>query len=757
MTSAELQILIRARDEASRVIEGIVGRGGALHKLNDRLLDMAKVAAISAVGMGTAVAAVGAAALKFAGDFDEAFDAIRIGTGATGAQLESLQQSFNNVARNVPNSFRDVGLAIAELNTRLGLTGPPLEKLADQFLNLSRITGINVTEAIRLGTRVFGDWGVAADQQSAVLDKLFRATQVTGIGFDRLSQLIVQFGAPLRQMGFSINKAIALLGKWEKEGVNVELVLGSLRIAMGEFARQGIPMRQGLEQTIARIRELGPSAKATRLAMEVFGARAGPDMAAAILEGRFAIEDYLKVIESGKDTINGVAEETMDWGERLAILKNRVLIALQPVLVQLFDAVTNLVMALAPLVEAVAPRLAQLFERNVSPALDAASARLGEIAKKIDGELIPAAIAWWQDHGPKVTGTLETMGQGAKAVLDALEQFGGWLTENKAALIGAISAIGAAFVWVNPLTLAFIGAGGLLFALGLFRTSLEALPAPLLAVRREIDGLAIRLLETTSDFLQFVDVVTSAGLDLIPGFQTPIDSVQGKLAELRERARADLAAVIQQEEALMLGTKNQMAAVKVDLEAASLAYQQLSQEARAAIEAIPGGKTTVLNVFKSAPYDPTIQDALNRLFSIPGVRDTWLQTQLAPNFEYYVNQAIGILQRIPDTRVARIVIESVLTDPYIAQALAIGRQHGGPVWPGRPFLVGERGPELFFPSTRGYIAPLERMRAAVASAPVVNVNLTIEGDVVGELGFEQRITQIVRDAIRSGAFRGVLP
>ena len=33
-----------------------------------------------------------------------------------------------------------------------------------------------------------------------------------------------------------------------------------------------------------------------------------------------------------------------------------------------------------------------------------------------------------------------------------------------------------------------------------------------------------------------------------------------------------------------------------------------------------------------------------------------------------------------------------------------GRQHGGPVSAGRPYMVGERGPELFVPSQSGSVA-----------------------------------------------------
>jgi phage-related minor tail protein len=37
---------------------------------------------------------------------------------------------------------------------------------------------------------------------------------------------------------------------------------------------------------------------------------------------------------------------------------------------------------------------------------------------------------------------------------------------------------------------------------------------------------------------------------------------------------------------------------------------------------------------------------------------------------------------------------------------APGRATGGPVSPGRPFLVGERGPELFVPTSSGSVATL---------------------------------------------------
>lgn len=315
--------------------------------------------ALAGAGIGLAIAG-GFAALQLGETFDAAFDTIRLGTGKTGEALKGLQADFKGVLKDVPTDAATASTAIADLNTRLGLTGDVLQERAKQFINLSRITGTDLKGNIADMTRVFGDWSVASDQQSGTLDMIFRASQTSGIGINALSQKVVQFGAPLRQMGFGLDESIALMSKWEKEGVNSELVLGSFRIAMGNFARDNIPMRQGLDETIARITAMGPGAASTSLAMEVFGARAGPDMAAAILEGRFAIDDYLTAIGDGSDTINGAAADTDDWREKLTVFKNQALVGLEPVLSGIFNGV-------GAIADVFATRLVPWMQEHVVP------------------------------------------------------------------------------------------------------------------------------------------------------------------------------------------------------------------------------------------------------------------------------------------------------------------------------------------------------------------------------------------------------
>lgn len=320
------------------------------------------------VGLAAGVVGVGALGLSVGKSFDDAFDTIRTGTGKTGAALEGLKGSFRAVAADVPDDFGRVSTAISELSTRTGQTGPALEGLATQVLTLSRLTGEDLSATIEGSTRLFGDWGVAVEDQAGSLDFLYKVSQATGVGVNALSEDLVKFGAPLRQLGFGMEESAALLGKFEKEGVNAGLVMGSLRIALGKMARDGEPAQETLARVTDQIKNAGSTSEANALALELFGARAGPDMAAAIREGRFAVDDLVAGIEGSGETILGAAAETDDFAEKFAKLKNRVTLALEPLGELTFEVLNKLADFLLPVVDSLGKKLPGAF-RAVSKAV----------------------------------------------------------------------------------------------------------------------------------------------------------------------------------------------------------------------------------------------------------------------------------------------------------------------------------------------------------------------------------------------------
>lgn len=311
------------------------GMNGVLGKMNPMKMAFASLGVAGAA----AIAGIGLALLKIGPEFDDAFDNMRIGTGKTGAALEGLQDDFKAVFATTPVGMQEVSVAITEVNRRLSITGPELQKVTREFLELSRVTKTDVAENIRLGTRLFGDWSISTANQGKTLDLLFRATQQSGIGLTDLMTTVVQFGAPLRNMGFGFAESVAMLSKWEKEGVNTSTVLTGMKYALKMFAKAGKEPQAALEGTIKKIREMNDAQAAMALGMKTFGLRAGPDMVAAIREGRFEYDRFLKTLKEGKDTVEKATEATDDWRESLKLLKNRGFLAAEPAASAFFDAV----------------------------------------------------------------------------------------------------------------------------------------------------------------------------------------------------------------------------------------------------------------------------------------------------------------------------------------------------------------------------------------------------------------------------------
>lgn len=319
---------------------------------SSRWKGMGKAAGI-ALGAGLAAGGAVKGLYEIGEAFDDAYDKIRVATGKSGKDLGKLKRSFKDVVSDVPTDFDSASTAISGLSQRLGLTGKPLERLSKQMLELSRITDTDLGENVQSVTRLFGDWSIKTRDQTKTLDKLFRLSQASGIQVATLAELMTQFGSPLRQLGIDFDTAAAMFSRFEREGVNIQTLMPGLRFALktlsgatpevtAELKKLGIATgdpAKGLQQVFEKIEDAGSAAKANQLAFQVFGVRAGPDMAAAIREGRFELDDLIRAMDDGSDTIRKAGRETMDFGEQLTLLKNNVFVALEPAARRVFGVI----------------------------------------------------------------------------------------------------------------------------------------------------------------------------------------------------------------------------------------------------------------------------------------------------------------------------------------------------------------------------------------------------------------------------------
>lgn len=275
--------------------------------------------------------AVGGYAAKAAYDLDDAFDKIRAGTGATGKALEGLKDDFRVVARDVPHDFDTVATVIADVNTRLGYAGKGLQDFSKAVIDASRLTGSNFSSTLNASARAMQSWNVAVDDSVGFMDKLFITSQSTGITLDRLAERVARDGATFRQLGFEVEQAMALLGNFEKQGVEVEKTSMALRMAVSNLSRAGVKdLGAGFREAVEAIKNAGSAAEANAIAIKVFGSRAGPEMAAAIREGRFAIEGLVKDLDNASGAIQQTVKDTDGFAENIVRMKNKIDLVFEP-------------------------------------------------------------------------------------------------------------------------------------------------------------------------------------------------------------------------------------------------------------------------------------------------------------------------------------------------------------------------------------------------------------------------------------------
>lgn len=456
-TVGELDVALGLRDQLTPAMGAVnANAGGLIGRFKSlKVLGVAAFAGI-AVGAGLLFAKM----VGLGDQFKDAYNTIRVGTGATGDALNGLEADFRAAFADVPADMATVATATADLNTRLGLTGKPLQEMTKQFVEFARVAEVDVGEAVRFGTRLFGDWSIATENQAGAMDLVFRASQNSGIGVSELMETVVQFGAPLRNMGFGFEDSIAMMSKWEKEGVNTSTVLTGMKFALKTFARAGEDPQKALAKLIPKMRDMKDEQAAMTLGMETFGLRAGPDMVAAIREGRFEYADFADQLKNGSETILGAAKDTRTWRESLTILKNKALVGLEPLATAATNAMGWLAGGLLSLTEnkavldffgdigaAIASVVAFVRKHwpTIEPYISAVFVKLGELARQAWAVIAPAmadiqttvrsVVGFIRRNWPTIRTVFVTVGRALLAVVRVV-----WPII-KGVVIGAVNVI----------------------------------------------------------------------------------------------------------------------------------------------------------------------------------------------------------------------------------------------------------------------------------------------------------------------------
>ena len=376
-------------------------------------------------------------------EFDSGRDAVVKATGATGEAADELAKSMTNVSRKVKGDFATIGSAVGEVNTRFGYTGEELENTTEQFMKFAEITGMDATKAVQTVSKAMNNAGIDSSKYSEVLDEIAIAAQASGISAEKLTENLTKYGSQTRAAGLNTKESIALFAQFEKSGVNAEMALGGLKTAVKTWSDEGKNSRIEFQRTIQDIKDSPNVLEATQKAIDVFGSKAGTELADAIHSGRFEYSEFLDIVKGSEGTVSATYDETQSGFDKAAL-------AVQNMKTTAAELADGLLQKYAPQIEAAIQKVTDLIDEyapKVEDGIDWMTEHLPEIEAGIVG--IGVAFATWKVAGLITAITTALAGMSAAEVVAAAKT---WLL-NTALLanpiglvVAAIAALVAAFV-----------------------------------------------------------------------------------------------------------------------------------------------------------------------------------------------------------------------------------------------------------------------------------------------------------------------
>ena len=331
------------------------GAGGAAEQagtvagasLGDGLLSKAK-AVLAPAAVGAAIVGVGTGLYKIGEVFDDVTDTIRTGTGATGDALDGLVAVAKNVGSEVPAQWDEIGSTVADVNTRMGLSGDTLQTVSEQYLEAGRILGETVD--VNKTSAAFSAFKVQGDDVVGAMDTLFQVSQATGVGMNDLATSVSQNAPAMQNLGFSFEETAALAGSLDKAGLNSTQTMTAMSRGLVTLAKDGEEPQEAFRRVTDEIDGMiasGDTAGAIDLASGIFGTRAANQFVGAVQNGTLELDNLVGAVGASGDTILGVGDDTADFAETWQVVKNNAQLALEPlgstVFSMLGDTLANLI------------------------------------------------------------------------------------------------------------------------------------------------------------------------------------------------------------------------------------------------------------------------------------------------------------------------------------------------------------------------------------------------------------------------------
>lgn len=230
------------------------------------------------------------------------------GTGAQGEALKELNDTYREVMATAKSSSEAVAGSIANLNTRLELTGEQLQINAERFEKFARATNTDAAQAVNLVADMLYTFNRNAADIPEILDALTVASQKSGASVTELGQAVSGSAFYAQEYGMTLEDTIALMAAFEKAGIDSNTVSRGMKKAYDDVTSSGLTFRQTLEG-------LKNGTLSSADAVDLFGAK-GANLASVLQNGTVDVEAMTEAIGQAGGKMEQTAAAAETFGEK---------------------------------------------------------------------------------------------------------------------------------------------------------------------------------------------------------------------------------------------------------------------------------------------------------------------------------------------------------------------------------------------------------------------------------------------------------
>lgn len=275
--------------------------------------------AAGAAAAGAAIGAMVKTGIDNARDLDKQMSLFAAHTGASADEIDKVRQTVKELYKVNEDSYEDIAATAEALHNAMGMNADEIAKYAQNYMDYAKVTGQANADAVGAIDDLGDAWNLSADEQVSVMDKILVMQQKYGAGVTDTQNALTRMAPAAKAAGYSMDEAASYLAMFAAAGVDANTASTAFSKAL-----QTVKNPTELKKLIKDIEDCKDPFERAKLASELFGAKAGPQMAQALGEGGVSLEDFIAEMENAAGAVSSASSAYDDnFDTRMALLGKR--------------------------------------------------------------------------------------------------------------------------------------------------------------------------------------------------------------------------------------------------------------------------------------------------------------------------------------------------------------------------------------------------------------------------------------------------